>query len=53
MRRLGPEDGFPELPICDIALLRAEGSNSSSVDALANHVVENLANLDPATQPWI
>lgn len=53
MRRLGAEDGFPELPICDIALLRAEGSNASSVDALANHVVENLANLDPAAQPWM
>lgn len=53
MRRLGTEDGFPELPICDIALMRAEGSNSSSVDALAAHVVENLANLDPAAQPWM
>ncbi len=54
MRRLGPDDGFPNLPNCDIALLRAQNATSSSVDALASHVIESLANLDAAThQPWL
>jgi DNA-binding transcriptional LysR family regulator len=53
MRRLGKEDGFPELPYCDIALLRASGSTSSSVDALASHIMENLANLDPNAPHWM
>lgn len=53
MRRLGEEDGFPELPNCDIALLRASGSNSSSVDALATHVMESLANLDNTAEHWM
>jgi len=48
MTRLGPEDGFPDLPACEIAFLRAPGTPSSSVEALANHVVESLSNLDPA-----
>jgi len=49
MRRLGEEEGFPELPHCDIALLRAPHSTSSSIEALASHVIEDLANLDPST----
>lgn len=48
MRRFGEEDGFPPLPDCDIALLRAQREPSPSVDALAAHVVESLANLEPA-----
>ncbi len=46
MRRLGEEDGLPELPPCDIALLRAPGAQSSSVEALAHHIIESLSNLD-------
>jgi DNA-binding transcriptional LysR family regulator len=53
MRRLGEEDGFPDLPDCDIALLRATGSTSSSVEALANHVIEDLANLDTNAVQWM
>lgn len=53
MRRLGEEDSFPELPHCDIALLRAQNATSSSVDALANHIMENLANLDPNAAHWM
>lgn len=52
MRRLGEDEGFPELPFCDIALLRAPGKTSSSVDALADHIVESLANLDFSSQTW-
>lgn len=52
MRRLGEEDGFPELPMCDIALMRAQNSSSSSVEALASHVMENLANLNPVLESW-
>ncbi|MGE0610966.1 MAG: LysR substrate-binding domain-containing protein [Hyphomicrobiales bacterium] len=48
MRRLGEEEGLPSLPDCDIALLRAQREPSPSVDALAAHVVESLANLEPA-----
>ncbi|MDA7947313.1 MAG: LysR substrate-binding domain-containing protein [Hyphomicrobiaceae bacterium] len=53
MRRLGDDEGYPELPYCDIALLRSAGGASSSVDALATHVEESLSNLDFAAQPWM
>lgn len=53
MRRLGEDDGFPELPNCDIALLRAANATSSSVDALATHIIENLANLDTSVAHWM
>jgi DNA-binding transcriptional LysR family regulator len=53
MRRLGPEDGFPDLPNSDIALLRAGNTTSSSVDALASHVKESLANLDTIAAQWM
>lgn len=49
MRKLGEEEGFPELPRCDIALLRAPNGNSSSVEALASHIVASLSNLDTAS----
>jgi DNA-binding transcriptional LysR family regulator len=52
MRRLGADEGFPDLPHCDIALLRAPGKPSSSVEALADHIVESLANLDFSSQSW-
>lgn len=53
MRRLGEDEGLPDLPHCDIALLRANNATSTSVDALASHVVENLANLDPSAPHWM
>lgn len=53
MHQLGKKEGFPELPHCDIALLRTAGSTSSSVDALASHVMENLANLDTRSANWM
>lgn len=53
MRRLDEGDGYPKLPHCDIAMLRANGRSSSSVDALAKHIVESLNNLNFATQTWM
>lgn len=53
MRLLGPSEGFPELPDCEIALLRAPNANSSSIDALAEHVIASLSDLNPATLSWI
>lgn len=53
MRRLSEEEGFPELPACDIALLRSSTATSSSVDALASHVKESLANLDTSAAQWM
>lgn len=52
MHRLGKDEGFPDLPHCDIALLRAPGNASSSVDALADHIVQSLTNLDFSSQSW-
>jgi DNA-binding transcriptional LysR family regulator len=53
MRRLGEEEGFPELPDCDIALLQSKNASASSVNALATHIMENLGNLDPSVQDWM
>ena len=53
MRHLGADEGYPELPHCDIALLRAKANTSSSVDALANHIAESLNNLNFASQTWM
>jgi len=53
MRRLAADEGYPELPHCDIALLRAKNSSSSSIDALAKHIVESLNNLNFASQTWM
>lgn len=53
MRLLGLSEGFPELPDCEIALLRAPNANSSSIDALAEHVIASLSDLNPATLSWI
>jgi len=53
MRRLDEDEGYPELPHCDIAFLRAKGRSSSSVDALAKHIVESLNNLNFASQTWM
>ena len=52
MRRLSEDEGFPSLPNCDIALLRAASATTSSVTALADHVIESLSNLDPAHVEW-
>ncbi|MFG1402766.1 LysR substrate-binding domain-containing protein [Xanthobacter sediminis] len=45
MRVLGPAEGFPPLPPCDIGLLRNRHEPSPLADALAQHVVQGLDNL--------
>ncbi len=48
MRVLTERDGFPALGAFDIGLIRKPGRQSSAVEALARHVTESLANLNPA-----
>ncbi|BCP52450.1 LysR family transcriptional regulator [Kaistia sp. 32K] len=46
MRVLGEFDGFPRLPPCEIALMRAWNKPTSPiVEALAEHIVSSLDNL--------
>ncbi|GGF69428.1 LysR family transcriptional regulator [Azorhizobium oxalatiphilum] len=49
MRVLGPSEGFPPLPPCDIGLLRNRHEPSALADALANHIIQGLDNLTEAT----
>ncbi len=48
MRVLGDRDGFPELPPCDISLLRADHANNPVHLALADHIKVSLGNLPVA-----
>jgi DNA-binding transcriptional LysR family regulator len=48
MKILSEKDGFPPLGTFDIGLVRKPGRASSAVEALARHVTESLANLNPA-----
>ncbi|MHA1554738.1 MAG: LysR substrate-binding domain-containing protein [Alphaproteobacteria bacterium] len=46
MRILSEAEGFPQLPMCDIGLVRARASATSPVvDALSAHIVASLHNL--------
>ncbi len=45
MRVLGPADGFPPLPPCDIGLLRNRHEPSLLADALAHHIIQGLDNV--------
>jgi DNA-binding transcriptional LysR family regulator len=45
MRVLTPADGFPELPLCRIGLLRNPHERSPLAEALAGHIVSSLDNL--------
>jgi DNA-binding transcriptional LysR family regulator len=45
MRLLTAADGFPELPSCDIGLLRNTHESSALADALAGHIISSLDNL--------
>jgi DNA-binding transcriptional LysR family regulator len=42
MRQLGAADGFPELPISSIVLLRNDRSQSQVSETLAEHIVEGF-----------
>ncbi|MBA4788344.1 MAG: LysR substrate-binding domain-containing protein [Pseudomonadota bacterium] len=45
MRVLGPSDGYPPLPPCDIGLLRNRHAPSILADELANHIIQGLDNV--------
>jgi DNA-binding transcriptional LysR family regulator len=45
MRTLGPSDGFPALPSCKIALMRAAAPANPIADALSAHIRQSLDNL--------
>ena len=47
MRVLGAEQGFPDLQPCEIAILRLPGARTPLVEALAEHIVASLGNLQP------
>ena len=48
MRILTEKDGFPALGTFDIGMVRKAGRSSSAIEALARHVTEAIANLNPA-----
>ena len=50
MRLLTTADGFPELPSCDIGLLRNTHESSALADALAGHIISSLDNLSQPAQ---
>jgi DNA-binding transcriptional LysR family regulator len=50
MRLLTVADGFPELPSCDIGLLRNTHESSPLADALAGHIISSLDNLSQPAQ---
>jgi len=50
MRLLTAADGFPELPSCDVGLLRNTHESSALADALAGHIISSLDNLSQPAQ---
>jgi hypothetical protein len=46
VRIMGEADGFPPLPMCDIAIIRARHANQPVHDALADHIIHRLGNLE-------
>jgi hypothetical protein len=50
MRVLTAADGFPELPSCNIGLVRNAHEGSSLADALAEHIILSLDNLSESVQ---
>ncbi len=49
MRILTERDGFPPLPLCEIAIMRSWDHSSPLVDALEAHILSSLDNLSMAT----
>lgn len=47
MRILDEKDGFPVLPYCDIALLRADTAREAMHDTLCNHLIAAIGNVGP------
>jgi DNA-binding transcriptional LysR family regulator len=50
VRVLTHADGFPSLPVCEIAMIRARHATQSVHTALAEHIERRLNNLMPAEQ---
>lgn len=48
MRVLSPEDGFPEMPHCDVAVIHATGQLTPAAQALEEQIVATLENLEPS-----
>jgi DNA-binding transcriptional LysR family regulator len=46
MRILGPDDGFPDLGSFDIGLVCTPGKSSAAVRALAEHITENVGDIN-------
>lgn len=46
MRILTERDGFPQLPQCEIAIMRSRHQTSPLVDALEAHIISSLDNLE-------
>ncbi|WP_068318694.1 LysR family transcriptional regulator [Polycladidibacter hongkongensis] len=45
MRVLTPEEGFPQLPLCEIGLVRGPNGGQATAKALADHIVSSLYNI--------
>lgn len=45
MRVLGPAEGYPALPTCQIGLMRSRHARTTLSEALASHIVQSLDNL--------
>jgi hypothetical protein len=45
MRVLTPAEGFPELPACEVGLIRNPHERPKLADALAGHIISSLDNL--------
>ena len=50
MRVLTPAEGFPELPACEVGLIRNPHERPKLADALAGHIVSSLDNLSEARE---
>jgi DNA-binding transcriptional LysR family regulator len=48
VRVMTQADGFPPLPMCDIAIIRARHATQPVHDALADHIVRRLSNFSGA-----
>lgn len=49
MRILGSREGLPELPPCEIGLVRSDQATHPVHDALANHILTALSNMETRT----
>jgi DNA-binding transcriptional LysR family regulator len=50
LRVLGPESGFPNLPVSEVRLLRSEVADTELVDCFANYVAKSFQELE--IMPW-